>query len=64
MRALEFVLVGGVIGILAVAAYRALNPGFNPNAGIDPTTGGVQLAPDTAYGPPAPADYVTEGLTS
>ena len=60
MTTLEVVLIGGALGLIAVALYKGL--AFDGNAGIDPTTGGVQLAPGTAYGPPAPDMTVTEGL--
>lgn len=61
MTKLEIILLGGAIGLVAVALYKGLV--FDGNAGIDPTTGGVTIAPGAVYGPPAPTDgTVTEGL--
>ncbi len=63
MKALGVLLLGGAVGFLAVALWKATHAPFNPNAGISPTTGGVELPPGIGYGPPDPNNVtVVEGL--
>lgn len=62
MGTYEYVAIGAALGAGAVLLYNALNPSFDPNAGIDPTTGGVQLPAGATYGPAVPIDPTTGGV--
>ncbi len=51
MSDLALIVSGAVTGVAAWMAYRYLTRDPHP---IDPSTGGVELAPGDTYGPPLP----------
>lgn len=58
------VTYGGTASGQAASPVMPLAWNQDPNAGIDPTTGGVKLEDGQTYGPPAPVSSGDDGLVS